>query len=68
MNRFDDLSRSEIEDLITEWIRSERDRAIVIRKILDGLTYEKVSEEFDLSVRQVQTIVRSSEIILLRHC
>lgn len=52
-----DLSRSEIEHLIDEWILSERDRAILKRRLLDGICYEPLAEEFDMSVRQIKTIV-----------
>jgi len=52
-----DLPRSEIEHLIDEWIFSERDRAILKRRLLDGICYEPLAEEFDMSVRQIKTIV-----------
>lgn len=51
------LSRSEWEFLINEWILKERDRNILKRKIIDGLTYEQVAEEFDLSVQRIKVIV-----------
>lgn len=35
-----DLSRSEYDHLIEEWIFNERDRAIMRRRILDGITYD----------------------------
>ena len=60
----DNYSRSEIEGLIDEWIigkNSLRDRAIFKRRILDGLTYEALAEEFDLSVRQIQNIIYKCE-------
>lgn len=60
-------SRTEYEEIITEWIFSERDRAIVRRKLLDGLTYEKIAEEFDLSVQQVKRIYSRSQGIILSH-
>lgn len=56
-----DLSRSQIIDLIDEWILSERNRAILKRRLIDGVTYERLAEEFDLSVRQVKAIVYKSE-------
>lgn len=56
-----DLPRSEYESLINEWIFKERDRAILKRRLLDGITYEALAEEFDLSVRQVKNIVYKSE-------
>jgi hypothetical protein len=62
-----DLSRSEIEHLINEWIFSERDRAILKRRLLDGICYEPLAEEFGLSVRQTKTIVYKCEKILYKH-
>ena len=59
--RFDDMSRTEIEFLIDEWIHKERDRAILKRRLLDGICYEPLAEEFDLSVRQVKNIVYKAE-------
>ena len=56
-----DLSRSELTALIDEWIFNERDRAILKRRLLDGICYEPLAEEFGLSVRHVKTIVYKSE-------
>lgn len=55
------LPRSEIENLIDEWIYKERDRQILKRRLLDGVTYERLAEEFDLSVRQTKNIVYKAE-------
>lgn len=43
--------------LIDEYIHSERDRKILKRRLIDGLTYESLAEEFDLSVTQIKRIV-----------
>ena len=48
-----DISISELTHLIDEWIYSERDRKILKRRLLDGLTYESLAEEFDLSPRYI---------------
>lgn len=59
-----EYSRSEIDALIDEWIigrNAERDRKILKRRLLDGITYDKLAEEFDLSVRQVKNIVYRGE-------
>lgn len=66
----DDFSRSRIEHLIDEWIigsHAERNRAILKRRLIDGLTYEALAEEFDLSVRQMKTIVYQCEDKIFRH-
>jgi len=57
----EDLSRSEIESAIDEWILNERDREILKRRLLDGIIFEALSYEFDLSVRHVKTIVYKGE-------
>ena len=62
-----DLSRSELSHLIDEWIFSERDRKIVKRRLLDGICYEPLAEEFDMSVRQIKNIVYKSENKIFRH-
>ena len=63
----DDLPRSKIEYLIDEWIKVERDRRILKRRLLDGICYEPLAEEFDLSTRQVKNIVYKGKSILLKH-
>ena len=62
-----DLSRSEWEDLIEQWIFSERDREILKRRLLDGICYEPLAEEFDLSVQQTKTIVYKATEKLIKH-
>lgn len=60
-------SRSEWEALIDEWVFSERDRRILKLRLLDGLTYERLAEAVDMSVRQVKTIVYCCEKLLIKH-
>ncbi len=68
MNAYEfNLSRTDWENLIEQWVFSERDRNILKRRLLDGVTYENLSEEFDLSVRQTKNIVYKLEKILFRH-
>jgi len=52
-----EYSNSEISRLIDEYVHSERDRAILKRRLIDGICFEPLAEEFDLSVRQVKNIV-----------
>ena len=65
-----ELSRTELEHLIDEWIigrNAERDRKILKRRLLDGITYDKLAEEFDLSVRQLKNIIYKAEDRLFSH-
>lgn len=67
MRRDFELPRSELERLIDEWIFNEKYRLILKRRLLDGVTYDKLSEEFDMSVRQVKNIVYKAEDRLFNH-
>lgn len=65
-----DLSRSDIERLMHEWMigpNAERDRKILARRLFDGVTFEKLAEEFDLSVRCTKTIVYKGQKRIFRH-
>ncbi len=50
----ENLSRSEYEHLIDERIFDERDRKIVKRRILDGVLFEDLAEEFGLSAQWIK--------------
>lgn len=62
-----ELSRSEVEHLIDEWIFSERDRKIMKRRLLDGVCLFPLAEEFDMSERQIKNIVYRCTDRLSRH-
>ena len=64
----DGLSKRYICDMIDEWVigrNAERDRAILKRRLVDGVTYERLAEEFDLSPRQIQNVMYKREKCLL---
>lgn len=66
----ENVSKSELDSLIEEWIigkNAERDRAILRRRLFDGITFEKLSEEFGLSVRQTKVIVYKCEEKIFKH-
>lgn len=62
-----EYSNSQIRDIIAEWIHSERDRKILERRLIDGITFERLAEEFELSVRQTKKIVYSCQVQIFRH-
>ena len=62
-----EYTNSRIKELIEEYIHSERDRRVLYLRLVDGLTFERLAEEVDLSVRYVKTIVYKGEEILFRH-
>lgn len=64
---FENISNSQLSELIDEWIKDERNRAIMKRRLIDNICFEPLAEEFDLSVRQTQSIVYKAEQILFKH-
>lgn len=61
-----DLSRSDWENLIDEWIFDEIHRAMLKRNLLDGRTYEQVAEEFDCSRDKVARLIPKLQDKLFR--
>lgn len=64
------INRTDIVVAIQEWIigkNSERNRAIISRRLLDGITFEALAEEFDLTDRQIKNIVYKCSNIIFSH-
>lgn len=62
-----DVKNSDIANAIDEWIHSERDRKILKRRLIDGICYEPLADEMDMSVRQIKRIVSKAEEKLFKH-
>lgn len=64
------VTKSQLVHIIDEYVigyKSERNRVILKRRLCDGLTYEELSEEFDLSVNQVKNIIYKEMDILIKY-
>ena len=55
---FMELSRPERERLIDAWIISERDREIMRRRFCDHVTVEVLAEDYEMSVRGVNYLLK----------
>ena len=62
-----EYTNSRIRELIDEHIHSERDRKILKRRLVDGITFEPLAEEFEMSVRQIKNIVYKAQEKLFVH-
>ena len=67
MLNLENITNTQIRSVIDEYIHSARDRAIMKDRLVDGLTYERLSEKHDLSTVQTKRIVYKCEQILFRH-
>lgn len=61
-----DLSRSEWEFYIDQFIFDEEHRAMLKRNLLDGRTYEQIAEQFDCSRDKVARLIPKLQDKLFR--
>lgn len=60
VRELESISKDELTFLIEQNVvgrNAERNRAILYRKLVDGIKFEKVAEEFEMSDRQIKNIV-----------
>lgn len=62
-----EYTNSQIREAIAEYIHSDRDRRVISRRLIDGICYEPLAEEFGLSLPQIKRIVYKTEEIIFRH-
>ena len=62
-----DYSRTEISFLIDEYILNEKHRKIMKRRLIDGICYEPLAEEFDMSVSQIKRIIYKCQDKIFKH-
>lgn len=67
---YDSISNAELYDIINNWIKGRmayRNKQIMVDRLIEGMTYEKIAEKYDLSINQVKNIVYKNEYIVYRH-
>ena len=64
MNRFTNISNTELSEYIENWVRGERDRQIMKRRLIDCICFEPLAEEFNLTVDRVKQIVYKWQKVL----
>lgn len=65
--KFENVSNTELSAIIDNWVKGERDRCIMKRRLIDRICYEPLAEEFDLSVQNIRRIVYKNEGIIFKH-
>ena len=61
------MDNYEISEAIDKYVRGERARKILKRRLLDEICYEPLAEEFDISVSQVKRILIKAQEQLFKH-
>lgn len=70
MIQYAELSATQIRHLIDEWVvgrNAERDREILKRRLIDGICFEPLAEEFGMSPRQIKNVVYRRQAKIFRH-
>ena len=62
-----EYTNTDISNVIDEYIHNERDRRILKRRYCDGVCYEPLAEEFDMSVSQIKRIIYRNENKIFKH-
>ena len=72
--KFAQISIPERRELIENWIFSERDRYILTRRLIDGITVAQIAEELEndprfgyMSTRGIDYALQRGKQILLSH-
>lgn len=61
------MSNQDLSNAIDTWVRGERNRMILKRRLIDEICYEPLAEEFELSVQQIKNIIYKSRKQLFKH-
>ena len=62
-----EYSNSRLREIVGEYVHSQRDRQLFVRRYQDDITLEQLAEEFDLSVTQVKRIIKKHYYTVFRH-
>lgn len=67
MKRLENISNSEIDKAITDWIHNKRNREILHDRLIDGMIFDELSAKYNLSVQQIKTIVYKGKKTIFTH-
>ena len=62
-----EYTNTDISRVIDEYIHNERDRRILKRRYCDGVCYEPLAEESNMSVSQIKRIIYRNENKIFKH-
>ena len=66
--KFEYVSNSEPSSIVDDWVKGQRDRLIMKRRLIDCIKIEALAEEFDMSVQNVRRIIDKNSKIIAEKC
>ena len=67
VSKIAEYTNSGIAHVIDEYVHSERDRAIIKRRLIDGVSIEQLAEEFNRTPRAMQSRVAKLQATVFLH-
>lgn len=67
LDPFADIPNDLLSATIDKWVKGSRNREIMKDRLIDAMTYERISEKHDLSVRYVKTLIYRLEDKVFEH-
>lgn len=64
---FAEIPNDLLSDTIDKWIKNARNREIMKDRLIDAMTYERIAEKHELSVRYVKTLIYKLEDRVFEH-
>ena len=64
MDDFGSIPNDRLAEAIDRWVKTERNRQLLRRRLIDGRTYDELSVEFFLSRRQVARIIARAKAVM----
>ena len=64
---FKKYANDDISATIDRWVKGSRNREIMKDRLINCLTYERIAEKYDLSVRYVVALIYKLEYDVFEH-
>ena len=62
-----EYTNTQIRELVAEHIHNQVDRKMVFDRLVNGLTFEKISEIYQMDVKTVRKRIHKCEEVIFRH-
>ena len=62
-----EYSNSRMTEVIMEYIHDQKHRSVMLSRMIDNDTIERVAENHEMSVSQVKRIIKKNMDIIFRH-
>ena len=64
---FEDVPNDKIEMTINQWVKGSRNRELMHDRLIEYMTYERIAEKYDLTLRYVQDLIYRLEKTVFKH-